>query len=67
MQTFNTAITVTNTDPDAYYWLGRCYEAQHLKIDAVNNYRKAVSLDKDFTEARQRMEILDSGFAHPSH
>ncbi len=67
MQTFNTAITVTNTDPDAYYWLGRCYEAQHMKIDAINNYRKAVSLDKDFTEARQRMEILDSGFAHPSH
>jgi len=67
MQTFNTAITVTNTDPDAYYWLGRCYEAQHMKTDAINNYRKAVSLDRDFTEARQRMEILDSGFAHPSH
>jgi tetratricopeptide (TPR) repeat protein len=67
MQTFNMAITVTNTDPDAYYWLGRCYEAQHRKMDAINNYRKAIALDKDFTEARQRMEILDRGFAHPSH
>jgi Flp pilus assembly protein TadD len=67
MQTFNMAITVTNTDPDAYFWLGRCYEAEHRNMDAVNNYRKAISLDKDFTEARQRMEILVSGFAHPSH
>jgi tetratricopeptide (TPR) repeat protein len=67
MQTFNMAITVTNTDPDAYFWLGRCYEAEHRNMDAVNNYRKAISLDKNFTEARQRMEILVSGFAHPSH
>ncbi len=66
-QTFNMAITVTSTDPDAYFWLGRCYEAQHLKKDAINNYLKAISLDKDFIEARQRMEKLDSGFAHPSH
>jgi tetratricopeptide (TPR) repeat protein len=67
MQTFNMATTVTNSDPDAYYWLGRCYEAKHMKMDAINNYRKAISLDKDFTEARQRMEDLDRGFAHPSH
>ena len=67
MQTFNMAITVTNTDPDAYYWLGRCYEAQQRKTDAVDNYRKAIALDKNFTEAKQRMENLDSGFAHPSH
>lgn len=67
MQTFNMAITVTNTDPDAYYWLGRCYEAQNRKTDAVINYRKAVLLDKDFIEARQRIAALDSGFAHPSH
>ncbi len=67
MQTFNMAITVTNTDPDAYFWLGRCYEAEHRNMEAVNNYRKAISLDKDFTEAKQRMDILVSGFAHPSH
>ena len=67
MQTFNMAITVTNTDPDAYFWLGRCYEAEHRNMEAVNNYRKAISLDKDFTEAKQRMDSLISGFAHPSH
>ena len=66
-QTFNMAITVTNTDPDAYYWLGRCFEVQHQKMEAINNYQKALSLDKDFTEARQRIENLDPGFADPSH
>jgi tetratricopeptide (TPR) repeat protein len=67
MQTFNMAITVTNTDPDAYFWLGRCYEAKNMKTEAVNNYQKAVSLDKDFTEARQRLENINRGFADPSH
>jgi tetratricopeptide (TPR) repeat protein len=67
IQTFNMAITVTQTDPDAYFWLGRSYEAQQRKTDAISNYRKAIALDKDFKEARERMERLDSGFAHPSH
>jgi tetratricopeptide (TPR) repeat protein len=66
-KTFNMAVTVSNTDPDAYYWLGRCYEAQHKKMDAINNYRKAISLDQNFIEAKQRMDLLDGGFAHPSH
>jgi tetratricopeptide (TPR) repeat protein len=65
MQTFNMAITVTNTDADAYYWLGRCYEIQHRKMDAISCYRKAISLDRNFSEARQRIQSLDSGFAHP--
>jgi tetratricopeptide (TPR) repeat protein len=66
MQTFNMAITVTSTDADAYYWLGRCYEIQHRKMDAINSYQKAILLDRNFSEARQRIQILDSGFAHPS-
>lgn len=67
MQTFKMAITVTNTDADAYYWLGRSYEALHRKTDATNNYLKAISLDRDFIEARQRLEKLDTGFAHQGH
>lgn len=67
METFNMAIKVTNTDPDAYFWLGRCYENLHQKTEAIDNYRKAISLDKDFVEARQRIENLESEFAHPSH
>ncbi|HEY2350728.1 MAG TPA: tetratricopeptide repeat protein [Puia sp.] len=67
VKTFNMAITVSNSDPDAYYWLGRSYEAQHRNMEAANNYRKAISLDPDFIEAKQRIGLLDSGFAHPSH
>jgi Flp pilus assembly protein TadD len=65
IKTFNMAITVSGTDPDAYFWLGRCYESQKKKTDAIFYYRKAISLDKDFTEAKQRIDMLDSGFAHP--
>ncbi len=60
LQTFKLAITVSNTDPDAYFWLGRCYEAQHHNPDAISNYQRAISLDKDFTEARQRIAMLKS-------
>jgi len=67
MQTFNMAITVTNTDPDAYFWLGRSYEALHRKKEAISNYVKAISLDKSFIEARQRLEKLDTGFARHGH
>lgn len=65
LKTFKMAVTVSNTDPDAYYWLGRCYEAQHKKTDATNNYRKAISLDQNFVEAQQRINLMDSGFVHP--
>jgi tetratricopeptide (TPR) repeat protein len=67
LKTFNMATTVSNTDPDGYFWMGRCYEAQHKKVDAINNYRKAISLDQNFIEAKQRMDLLDGGFVHPSH
>jgi tetratricopeptide (TPR) repeat protein len=65
MKTFNMAITVSSTDPDAYFWLGRCYESQKKKANAIYFYRKAISLDRNFTEAKQRIDVLDSGFAHP--
>jgi tetratricopeptide (TPR) repeat protein len=65
LKTFRMAVTVSNTDPDAYFWLGRCYEAQHKKIEAISNYRKAISLDQNFIEAKQRINLLDSGFVHP--
>jgi tetratricopeptide (TPR) repeat protein len=66
IQTFNMAITVTSTDADAYFWLGRCYEIQHKKMEAISYYQKAISLDRNFSEAKQRIQNLDSGFAHPS-
>lgn len=62
INTFHMALTVSNTDPDAYYWLGRCCEATHRKADAISYYEKTLALDKRFTEAKEAIERLQSGF-----
>lgn len=67
INTFNMAVTVSNTDPDAYYWLGRCYEATHQNADAISNYQKTLSLDKSFTDAKEGIQRLQSGFGDASH
>ncbi len=53
---FNLAATVSNTDPDAYFWMGRCYEAKGDNQEAANNYDRAYALDKTFIEAREGLE-----------
>ena len=58
IRTFSMATTVSNTDPDAYYWLGRCYEATRRKPEAISNYQKTLSLDKSFTDAKDAIERL---------
>ena len=59
LKTFSMASTVSNTDADAYYWMGRCYEATGNKEDAITNYRRALALDTDFTEARTAIRRLN--------
>ena len=61
------AVPVSTTDPDAYYWLGRCYESTQNKAEAISNYQKTLSLDKSFIDARDAMERLQSGFGDASH
>jgi Flp pilus assembly protein TadD len=58
LKTFELAATVSNTNPDAYYWQGRCYESIGKKEDALNNYVRALALDKNFVQARQAIERL---------
>jgi tetratricopeptide (TPR) repeat protein len=55
---FQMAITVSNTYPDAYFWLGRCYEAKGNKDEAIIYYQQAIALDKDFSEAKERIDKL---------
>ncbi len=52
---FELSLTVSNTYPDAYYWIGRCQEAIGKGLEAAENYRKAIGLDKNFEEARQAL------------
>lgn len=58
LKTFLMTIKVSNTYPDGYYWVGRCYEATGSKDDAVLYYQRAFALDKDFTEAAAAIKRL---------
>jgi tetratricopeptide (TPR) repeat protein len=60
LNTFRLGATVSNTSPDAYYWIGRCYEAIKKKEDAMLNYERAVALDKNFSEAREALKRVRS-------
>lgn len=60
-ETFAMAATVSNTSADAYYWLARCFEATHQTDKALENYQRALSLDRDFTEAREGIKRLKAG------
>lgn len=58
LSTFQMTIRVSNTYADGYYWAGRCYEATGRNDQAVLYYRQALALDKDFSEAADRIRHL---------
>ncbi|HTI08759.1 MAG TPA: tetratricopeptide repeat protein [Puia sp.] len=58
LKTFRMSVEVSNTYPDGYYWIGRCYEVAGSKEDAISYYQRALSLDKDFTEADEAIKRL---------
>lgn len=58
MEVFQMSIKVSNTYADGYYWMGRCYEATGQKEEAITWYQQALGLDKDFTEAAERIRRL---------
>lgn len=58
LEVFSMAATVSNTSPDAYYWMGRCYEITHRADQALQNYQRALSLDAAFTEAKEGIKRL---------
>jgi tetratricopeptide (TPR) repeat protein len=58
LQTFKFASTVSATNPDAYYWQGRCYELAGKNEDAMDNYLRAYALDKQFVQARDGIERM---------
>jgi tetratricopeptide (TPR) repeat protein len=55
---FTTAVSIANTNPDAYYWTARCYEAINNKDLAIANYRRALALDKYLVEAEEGLRRL---------
>jgi tetratricopeptide (TPR) repeat protein len=53
LKVFTMAATVANINPDAWYWMGRCYEVLGNKDLALVNYQRALAIDRKFTEARE--------------
>jgi tetratricopeptide (TPR) repeat protein len=58
LATFQMATTVSNTNADTYYWLGRTYEAMNDKQQARENYERSLSLDPRVREAREALKRL---------
>jgi tetratricopeptide (TPR) repeat protein len=58
LSTFQMTVKVSETYPDGYFWIGRCYEATGDKNQAITYYQQALALDKDFTEAADRIRRL---------
>lgn len=59
LSVFRMTIEVSNSYPDGYYWAGRCFEAKGDKEQAILYYKQALALDKDFTEAAERVKKLN--------
>ena len=58
LKTFQLANTISPAFPDAYYWIGKCQEAQGNQAEAKLSYEKAYGLDKTFTEAKEAADKL---------
>ncbi|MFM2362322.1 MAG: hypothetical protein RLZZ316_1224 [Bacteroidota bacterium] len=58
LKTFQMAASIQYTYPDCYYWLGRCYEAIGKMEEAKDHYFKALTFDRNFTEAREALDRL---------
>jgi len=58
LQSFQMTVRVQETYADGYFWIGRCYEATGNKAQAITYYSQALALDKDFTEAADRIKRL---------
>jgi tetratricopeptide (TPR) repeat protein len=58
LKIFNLASTVSNTNPDTYFWIARSYEAIGKKEEAIRNYERAITLDRNFGEAWEALQRL---------
>lgn len=60
LKTFALAAKVSQTYADAYYWMGRCFETIGNKNDAKDNYTMALALDRNFPEAREALDRIQT-------
>ena len=58
LKTFQFATNIAYTNPDNYYWMGRCYEAINKREEAIDYYYKALTFDHNFPEAKAGLQRL---------
>ncbi len=54
------AVTIQNNFDEGYYWMGKCYEKLNKKDKAIQSYQNALLYDKDFIEAKEALNRLQS-------
>ncbi len=60
LQTLRRAVTIQNNFEEGYYWMGKCYEKLQQPDDAIQSYQNALLYDKNFIEAREALDKLQS-------
>lgn len=58
LKILRTALTVSNINPDTYYWIARCYDATGKSGLARQYYERALAIDPSYEEAREAMRRL---------
>ncbi len=58
IKTFQVATNIQYSNPDAYYWMGRCFEAIGKKDEALDYYYKAAAFDRNFQQAKDAINRL---------
>ena len=54
------SVTIQNNFDEGYYWMGKCYEKINRKNDAIESYQNALLYDKNYSEARDALDKLQS-------
>lgn len=54
------SVTIQNNFDEGYYWMGKCYEKLNRKNDAIESYQNALLYDKNYSEARDALDKLQS-------
>jgi tetratricopeptide (TPR) repeat protein len=58
LQVFQTVVTIKNTYADGYYWIAKCKEILKQPAEAIDNYRKSLTLDPKLAEAAAALNRL---------
>ena len=58
IKSFEKVMSISSTNPEPYYWIGRNYEALGKKDEAADYYKKTLGLDEHFEDAKKALENL---------